>query len=42
MRSYLSAQQGQAPVKIINHLSQPSVPLEERVWEGRYRSSKEC
>lgn len=33
MRSYLSAQQGQTPVKISNNRPQPSLPLEERVWE---------
>lgn len=33
MRSYLSAQQGQTPVKIINNLPQPSLPSEEGAWE---------
>lgn len=33
MRSYLSARRGQTPVKIINNLPQPSLPVEGRAWE---------
>ena len=42
MRSYLSARRGQTPVKIINNLPQPSLPVEgESVGGGGYRNVKD-